>query len=108
LGGGALVTGLIAQGKGQDLTNMSNNNEVFNPDIEHTGKVLNNATIGLGIAAGVVAVTGAVLVIVGSSSSSETAAPAPEATPPSPPSPSAMVVPWIGSGLAGAGAAFRF
>jgi hypothetical protein len=107
-GVGAVVTGLMARSKGNDLTNMSNNNEVFNPDVEHSGKVLNNATIGLGIAAGALAVTGAILVIVGSSSSGEAAAPAPEATPPAAPSPSAMVAPWIGSGLVGAGAAFRF
>jgi hypothetical protein len=110
-GAGALITGLMARSKGQDLTNMSNAGEVFDPNIEHSGKVLNNVTIGLGIAGGVLAVTGAVLVVVGSSSGSsgESAAPAPEnTTPPAPSSPSAMVAPWIGGGLVGAGAAFRF
>ena len=61
-GAGALVTGLMARSKGQDLTNMSNAGAVFDPNIEHSGKVLNNVTIGLGIASGVFAVTGAVLV----------------------------------------------
>ena len=108
-GAGALITGLMARSKGQDLTNMSNAGLVFDPNVEHSGKVLNNVTIGLGIAGGVFAVAGAVLVVVGSSGSGESAAPAPEGTtPPAPSSPSAMVAPWIGSGLVGAGAAFRF
>jgi hypothetical protein len=105
----ATITGLMARSKGQDLTNSSNNGEVFNPDVEHSGKVLNNMAIGFGIGAGVVAVAGAVLVIVGSSgSSSETASP--ESTPPpaTTPPPTAMVTPWLGNGLVGAGAALRF
>jgi hypothetical protein len=109
-GAGALITGLMARSKGQDLTNTSNAGGVFDPNVEHSGKVLNNATIGLGIAGGVLAVAGAVLVVVGSSGSSgDSAAPAPEGTTPQAPStPSAMLAPWIGSGLVGAGAAFRF
>jgi hypothetical protein len=110
-GAGALVTGLMARSKGQDLTNMSNAGDVFDPNVEHSGKVLNNITIGLGIAGGALAVAGAILVVVGSSGSGsgETPAAAPEGTtPPAPSSPSAMVAPWIGSGLVGAGAAVRF
>ena len=38
-GAGALVTGLMARSKGQDLTNMSNAGAVFDPNIEHSGKV---------------------------------------------------------------------
>jgi hypothetical protein len=90
---------------------MSNQGGVtFDPDIEHSGKVLNNLTIGLGIAGGALAVAGAVVVIVASSGGSETAAPAPapESTPPPSSPPAAMVAPWLGSGLVGAGAAFRF
>ncbi|HVU52813.1 MAG TPA: tetratricopeptide repeat protein [Polyangia bacterium] len=107
-GVGALITGLMARSKGQDLTNMSNAGDVFNPDVEHSGKVLNNLTIGLGIAGGALAVAGAIMVVAGSSGSSEASAPAPEGTPPPATAPSATVAPWLGSGLVGAGAAFRF
>jgi hypothetical protein len=109
-GAGALVTGLMARSKGQDLTTMSNQGGVtFDPNIEHSGKVLNNVTIGLGIAGGALAVAGAIMVVVGSTGSGESAAPTPEGTSPPPStSPSAMVAPWIGGGLVGAGAAFRF
>jgi hypothetical protein len=109
-GAGALVTGLMARSKGQDLTTMSNQGGVvFDPNIEHSGKVLDNVTIGLGIAGGALAVTGAILLVVGSSGSSEPApAAAPEGAPPATTPPTAMVAPWLGSGLVGAGAAFSF
>jgi tetratricopeptide (TPR) repeat protein len=108
-GAGAVVTGLLARGKGNDLTNMSAAGKTFDPTIEHSGKLYNNLTWGLGIAGGALAATGAILVIVGSmsdgGSSSETP-PAADSTPP--PAPTAMVTPWLGNGLVGAGAGFRF
>ena len=105
-GAGAVVAGLIARGKSNDITNMSAAGGTFDPNVEHAGKVANTATIGLGIAGGVLAATGVILLLTGGSSSTET--PAPGTTPPPPPPPTAMVAPWIGNGLVGAGAGFRF
>jgi hypothetical protein len=109
-GAGAVITGLMAHGKAQDVTNASNSGEVFDPNVEHSGKLLSNVTIGLGAAAGALAITGGILLIVGGSGSSGTeSAPAQESTPPpTTPPPTVMVAPWLGNGLAGAGAAFRF
>ncbi len=115
IGGGVLcgigvaITGILGHNESQNVMNMSNQagGVVFNPDLEHNGKVDNHLMLGFGIAGGALAVTGAILVIVGSSSSSGEAPPAPEATPPPPP-PSAMLTPWLGNGLVGAGAGFRF
>jgi tetratricopeptide (TPR) repeat protein len=106
-GGGAVVAGLIARGKSNDVTNMSaaSPSIPFNPDIEHSGKIANQLAIGLGIAGGALAVTGAILLLTGGSSSAAEA-PAQEGTPPPPPT--AMVTPWLGGGLVGAGAGFRF
>jgi hypothetical protein len=107
-GGGALIAGLSARSKASDITDMSMQGGVtFDPNIEHGGKVDNNIAIGLGIAGGALAVAGAVLVIVGSSGGSGGETPSQESTPPAPP-PTAMVAPWFGSGLVGAGAGFRF
>jgi hypothetical protein len=103
-GGGAVVSGLIARGKSNDVTNMSAAGATFDPTIEHSGKVANAVTIGLWVAGGALVATGVILLLTGESSSTE--APAPS-TPP-PPSPTAMVAPWIGNGLVGAGAGFRF
>jgi hypothetical protein len=105
-GAGAIAEGLVARSKSNDITNMSaQGGFTFDPDIEHAGKVANNVAIGLGIASGVLVVTGAILLLTGDSGPSE-AAPQPEGTPP--PTPSAMVTPWLGNGLVGAGAGFRF
>jgi hypothetical protein len=102
-GGGALVAGLIARGKGNDMTNMSAMGAVYDPEIDHAGKVANNFTIGLGIAAGALGVTGVILLLTGGGSSSAEA-PASQ----SPSAPTAMVTPWLGGGIVGAGADFRF
>jgi hypothetical protein len=112
-GAGALVTGLMARSKGQDVTNMSNSDQMFDPNVEHSGILLNHVTIGLGVTGGALAVAGAILVVVGSSGSSGgsggESAPAQEsAPPPATTPPAAMVAPWLGNGLVGAGAAFRF
>jgi tetratricopeptide (TPR) repeat protein len=111
-GAGALVAGLEARSKSTDITNMSMAGGVtFDPNIEHSGKVDNNIAIALGITGGALAVAGAVLAIVGSSSGSssgETTTPNQDSAPPATPPPTAMVAPWIGSGLVGAGAGFRF
>lgn len=103
-GAGAVVAGLIARGKSNDITNMSAMGATFDPTIEHAGKVANAVTIGLGIAAGALGATGVILLLTGGSS---TETPAPATSPPPPP-PTAMVAPWIGNGLVGAGAGFRF
>jgi hypothetical protein len=111
-GAGAVVTGLMARGKSNDVMNMSTEGGVvFDPNLEHSGKLYNNMMIGFSIAGGALAVTGAILVIVGSSGSSGSSgeAPAQEGTPPpTPTSPTALVTPWLGNGLVGAGAGFRF
>jgi tetratricopeptide (TPR) repeat protein len=113
IGGGVLcgigvaVTGILGHNESQTVMNMSNQGGVtFNPDLEHNGKVYNNLMLGFGIAGGALAVTGAILAIVGSSSSSSEAPPTEGTPPPTPPA--AMVTPWLGNGLVGAGAGFRF
>jgi hypothetical protein len=104
-GAGAVVTGLIAHGKSNDVTKMSAAGAVFDPNIQHDGKLFNNVTIGLGIAGGALAVTGVIVLLTGGSSS-PAEAPAQESAPPPPPA--AMITPWLGNGLVGAGAGFRF
>ena len=83
-GAGAVVTGLIAHGKSNDITNMSAAGAVFDPNIQHDGKLYNNLTIGLGIAGGALAVTGVIVLLTGGSSS-PAEAPAQESAPPPPP-----------------------
>jgi tetratricopeptide (TPR) repeat protein len=101
-GAGALVTGLISKGKSNDVETMSHKGGViFDPTLEHDGKLYSNVTIGLGIAAGALGVAGLILVLTGGSSSGEAPAQGGGAS-------TAMVTPWLGNGLAGAGAAFRF
>ena len=105
-GAGAVVAGVIARGKGNDVTSMSAMGATFDPNVEHAGKVANALTIGFGVAAGALAATGVILLVTGGSSATET--PAPGSTPPSATPPAAMLTPWIGSGLVGAGAGLRF
>jgi tetratricopeptide (TPR) repeat protein len=116
-GAGAVVTGLLAKGKSNDVMNMSmQGGVVFDPNLQHSGKLYNNLTIGLGIAGGALAVTGVILALVSGPSSSgeapaqENSTPnsAPNTTPPAGAPPSAMVTPWLGNGLVGAGAELRF
>jgi hypothetical protein len=103
-GVGSLVEGLVARGKGKDVTNMSAAGVVYDPEIPHAGQVANHFAIGLGIAAGALGVTGIVLLLTGGGSSSSAETPAA----PAPTAPTAMITPWLGGGLVGAGADFRF
>ncbi|HEX4404637.1 MAG TPA: tetratricopeptide repeat protein [Polyangia bacterium] len=97
------VFGILAKQKSNSVTNMSSSNPPveFNPQLEHDGKVYNNLFIGLTIAGGAVAATGVVLLLTGGSS-----AEAPAAAPPA--TAQATFIPWLGAGLVGAGADFRF
>jgi hypothetical protein len=101
------VFGILAKQKSDSVSNMSNSSSSqpaveFNPQLEHDGKVYNNVFIGLTIAGGAVAATGLVLLLTGGSSTE-----APPATTP-PATAQATFIPWLGAGLVGAGADFRF
>jgi hypothetical protein len=104
-GAGALTFGLIAKGKANDYSNLSAMGGTYDPNIDHDGKQADHIAIGLGIAAGALAVTGGILLLTSSSSPSSEST-SPENTPP--PTPSAMLMPWLGNGLAGAGALVRY
>jgi hypothetical protein len=99
--GVGIVFGVLAKKKSDSVTSMSNPKDppMFDPQLEHDGKVYNNLFIGLTIAGGAVAATGVVLLLTGGSS-----ADAGPATPPA----GVTFAPWIGPGLAGAGANLRF
>jgi hypothetical protein len=103
--GVGVVFGILAKQKSNSVTNMSNtaNPPMFDPQLEHDGKVYNNLFIGLTIAGGAIAATGVVLLLTGGSSSDAAPAPAPAT-----PAGGVTVAPWIGPGLAGAGANLRF
>ena len=101
------VFGILAKQKSNSVSNMSNSSSTqpaveFDPQLEHDGKVYNNVFIGLTIAGGAIAATGVVLLLTGGSS-----AEAPAAAPP-PATAQATFIPWLGAGLVGAGADFRF
>ncbi|HSZ80720.1 MAG TPA: tetratricopeptide repeat protein [Polyangia bacterium] len=100
--GVGVVFGILAKQKSDSVTSMSNSHPAveFNPQLEHDGKVYNNLFIGLTIAGGAVAVTGVVLLLTGGSSA--------EAPPATPATAQATFLPWLGAGLVGAGADFRF
>lgn len=106
--GGGVVAGvvsgvfaLIAKGKADDVTEASNKMEVFNPDLQTAGKNASTTAIVCGAVAGGLAVTGAIILLTGGSSSDGgTEAPVSTAR--------ARVTPWLGAGLVGAGADFRF
>ncbi|HVZ72250.1 MAG TPA: tetratricopeptide repeat protein [Polyangia bacterium] len=104
-GVGALVEGLIAKSDANKVTSASQSNgkTAFDPTWESNGKNANTTMIGLAIGAGAAAVAGVILVAT-SMSGSQDAASEPATTPAS----SAMVSPWIGGGVVGAGAALRF
>jgi hypothetical protein len=106
--GGGVVAGvvsgvfaLIAKGKADDVTKASMNGDVFNPDLQTSGKNASTTAIVCGAVAGGLAVTGAIILLTGGSSSDGgTEAPVSTAR--------ARVTPWLGAGLVGAGADFRF
>jgi tetratricopeptide (TPR) repeat protein len=104
-GAGALAAGLIAKGKANDFSNMSQMNATYDPNIDHAGKLADHVAIGLGIAAGALVVTGGILLLT-SSGSAPSESTSPESNPA--PTPSAMLMPWLGNGLAGAGALVRY
>jgi hypothetical protein len=99
-GVGAGVAGLYAKGKADDVSNASKTGGTFNPEDQTAGKNASNAAIGLGIGAGACAAAGIIVLLTGGSSSSEAGSESPVAT--------ASVTPWLGAGLVGAGADFRF
>jgi tetratricopeptide (TPR) repeat protein len=102
---GSLIFGKIAKDKGDSLTSMSDatTKVQFDPSIQQAGKNAQTAQIALGITAGVAAVAGVILVIVGSTSGDSAPAEAPPAT-----TARATIAPWLAPGLVGAGAGFRF
>jgi tetratricopeptide (TPR) repeat protein len=104
-GAGALAAGLVAKGKANDFANMSKMGAVYDPTVDHDGKAADHVAIGLGIAAGALVVTGGILLLTSSGSTSSEST-SPESNPA--PTPSAMLMPWLGNGLAGAGALVRY
>jgi hypothetical protein len=108
IGGGVavgVVAGIfafIAKGKADDVTTASQKGEVFNPDVQTAGKNASTTAIVCGAVAGAAAVTGAIILFTGGSSSSDSGSEAPVSTA------RARVTPWLGAGLVGAGADFRF
>ena len=103
--GTGIVFGIMAKQKSNSVSDMSNlaDKVRFDPNLEHDGKVYNNLFLGLGIAGAAVAVTGTILVLTGGSSAEAAPAATPSAT-----TARATVTPWLGAGLAGAGASLRF
>jgi tetratricopeptide (TPR) repeat protein len=103
-GVGAVVAGLIAKSNADKVTSASQamgKNE-FNPNLEKDGKNANTAMIALAIGAGALVATGAILIVIGSSSSEVSTGVASVHTP------RAAVTPWLGGGVVGAGATLRF
>lgn len=92
------VTGYLAGKKGDDLTNASKNNGMFDPSVESSGKTLNTVAIATVIGGGVMAAAGTVLLILSRGGAGDQAAQAP----------SAAVAPIIGAGTVGAAAALTF
>jgi tetratricopeptide (TPR) repeat protein len=106
---GSLIFGKIAKDKGDSLTTMSDlpTKVQFDPSIQQAGKNAQTAQIALGVTAGVAAVAGVIMVIVGSTSGDSAPAEAPPAsTARATVAPS--IAPWLAPGLVGAGAGFRF
>jgi tetratricopeptide (TPR) repeat protein len=101
MGGVAVYEGIVAGQKADQVSSMSMATPPvpFDPSVESAGKSANTAAIVLGIAGGVVAAVGAVVLFTGGSS-------APEA--PRPPAAAARLTPWLGPTLVGAGMDVRF
>jgi tetratricopeptide (TPR) repeat protein len=89
------ITGHLAAGKGDDLTAASKNGGTFDPSLESSGKSLNTIAIVSGIAGGVMAAVGTVLIVASRKGGPEAA-------------PTTTVTPIVGMGTVGASAAVRF
>jgi tetratricopeptide (TPR) repeat protein len=98
----AVIEGVRAKNKGDQLTQMSNpaNPPVYDPSIQSAGKTANLIAIVCGIAGTAVAVAGAVVLITNGSSSDEAAQPESGTN--------VSFTPWLGPGLAGGGLGMRF
>jgi hypothetical protein len=99
-----LIEGKIAKDKADQLTSESRMNGavMFNPEVEQQGKNANIAAIVLGVAGGAAVIGGILVLVTGGSSEGPAAEPTPVATA------RATVSPWLGGGIVGAGADFRF
>jgi Tetratricopeptide repeat len=106
-GVGAVIFGTIAKQQSDKVTEMSQHPATmpvtFDPELEKKGKNANAAAIGLAIGAGAATIAGVILVVT-AWSSGET----PPAEPTSSETARATVTPWLGAGIVGAGADFRF
>lgn len=99
----AAVTGKMAQDKGKELTEASMKRETFDPSVESSGKTLDKVAKISVIAGGAAALTGAILIIVGSvgsSGPSTTEEPHASARP--------RFSPLFGGGIVGANAMVQF
>ena len=109
----AVIEGINAKNKGDQLTQMMNPNPPvgmqpppFNADrqaIESAGKTANIVAIVCGIAGTAVAVTGAIVLITNGSSSSSDSGTEPATTPTT-----VSFAPWLAPGLVGGGMGLRF
>jgi hypothetical protein len=104
-GVGSAVAMLIAKQKSDKVSQMSQDpaHVPFDVTYETDGTNANRLAIGLGIGAGAAVVAGVILVATSGSSSSAEAQ-----TPESAPVARATIAPWLGGGIVGAGADFRF
>jgi tetratricopeptide (TPR) repeat protein len=96
--GFAVVEGLRAKQKSDDISKASRMGLVFDPQLESDGKSANVAAIVLGIGGTAVAITGAIILITSSSKTDEK----------SPETSTVSFAPWLGAGLVGGGARLRF
>jgi hypothetical protein len=96
----SVVEGQIARKRGDTLTNDSNTGKEFDPNIETEGKNANVRAIVLGIAGGAAIVSGVIVLLTGGGAS--------EAAPAETTASRGTLTPWLGAGLVGAGASFRF
>jgi len=91
----------VAKQKSDQLTNASRMNamKTFDPAVETAGKNANIAAIALGIGGTVLALTGIIVLVTGSSEQTEK---------PATPVARLSLTPWISGGLVGAGARLQF
>ena len=91
----------VAKQKSDQLTNDSRmmGTKTFDPAVETAGKNANIAAIALGIGGTVIALTGIIVLVTGSSEQTEK---------PATPVASLSLTPWISAGLVGAGARLQF
>ncbi|MES1208488.1 MAG: tetratricopeptide repeat protein [Pseudomonadota bacterium] len=95
----AVIEGIKAKNKGDQLTTDSMKGNVYDPSLQSQGKTANINAIVCGIAGTAVAVAGGVVLITNGSGSSD-----------APPEAGSTVsfTPWLGPGLAGGGVGLRF